>query len=264
MELISSKRQEIMHTLASLEKEEQQIHSALSTRKWPEGTIRFQKNGGSYKWYQVMGRERIYLPKKSRETASLLARKTAMLARLHAIQREKDACLAFLKKFEAAPTRLEHVSESPEFLKLTGQSLPESARKWALADYTRNTNHPEALRFKTSSGRCVRSKSEAMIAMSLEKFGIPYRYECALEIESGTIYPDFTIRRPVDDKICLWEHFGMMDRSGYAANALEKIPHYMRLGFFPDDNLLLTFETAEHPLDTFVIERMIRQMLLDE
>ena len=58
----------------------------------------------------------------------------------------------------------------------------------------------------------VRSKSEAFIASSLSDKGIPFRYECAAKIAGTVIYPDFTIRHPLSGKLCLWEHFGLIDR----------------------------------------------------
>ena len=58
----------------------------------------------------------------------------------------------------------------------------------------------------------MRSKSEAMIAMSLYVQKIPYRYECELKLGSITLFPDFTIRHPETGEIFYWEHFGMMDK----------------------------------------------------
>ena len=46
----------------------------------------------------------------------------------------------------------------------------------------------------------MRSKSEAMIAMSLYVQKIPYRYECELKLGSITLFPDFTIRHLKPEK----------------------------------------------------------------
>lgn len=40
----------------------------------------------------------------------------------------------------------------------------------------------------------VRSKSEVIIADILNQEGIPYRYECPLQLKGwGKVYPDFTV-----------------------------------------------------------------------
>lgn len=47
--------------------------------------------------------------------------------------------------------------------------------------------------FLTMNGEYVRSKTEKIIADLLYHLGIPYVYECPLQLSDGKVYPDFTI-----------------------------------------------------------------------
>ena len=102
--------------------------------------------------------------------------------------------------------------------------------------------HEEELIYLTNSGIRVRSKSERTIAEALDQKGIPYRYEAALALGGAKRYPDFTINRPSDGKMFLWEHFGLMNDDGYRQKAVEKLALYAKYGFSPFDSLICTYE----------------------
>ena len=63
------------------------------------------------------------------------------------------------------------------------------------------------------------------------------------------LYPDFTIMNPINGEIYIWEHFGLMEDEKYRKNAEQKLELYMRAGYYPMVNLIITTETADHPLD---------------
>ena len=105
-----------------------------------------------------------------------------------------------------------------------------------------NVRHPEGLIYLTNSGIRVRSKSERTIADTLNQKGIIYRYEAELALGGVSINPDFTIFRPFDGKMILWEHLGLMDDDGYRHKTVEKLALYARYGFFPLGNLICTYE----------------------
>jgi len=66
----------------------------------------------------------------------------------------------------------------------------------------------------TAKGERVRSKSEIIIADSLMRAGVPYRYEFPIILNGyGKIYPDFTVLNVGLRKELYWEHLGMMDDS---------------------------------------------------
>ena len=116
--------------------------------------------------------------------------------------------------------------------------------------------------FYTTNGERVRSKSEIIIADLLTKEGIPYRYECPIYlIGIGRIYPDFTVLNIRNRKEFLWEHFGMMDDPVYAENAIHKIRLYEQNGFFPGENLILTYESKKTPINQKILMNLIDKYL---
>lgn len=90
--------------------------------------------------------------------------------------------------------------------------------------------------FYTKRGERVRSKSEILIANTLNDNNIPYRYECPVEVDIGKkLYPDFMVLNRKQRKEFYWEHLGI--------------------------NLFVTYETSAMPLGTGEIERLISLFL---
>jgi len=123
-----------------------------------------------------------------------------------------------------------------------------------------DVGHPDRLVYLTDSGLLVRSKSERTIANLLDRFDVSYRYETALALGGKVRYPDFTVFRPFDGKMFLWEHFGLMDHEDYRKSVSEKLALYAQCGFFPFDNLICTYEYDLH--DPSRIETLIKTFLL--
>ena len=112
----------------------------------------------------------------------------------------------------------------------------------------------------TRNGERVRSKSEMIIADRLSANGIPYKYECPLKIKNGVIHPDFTILKISERKIQYLEHCGKMDDPKYTENSVVKrVNDYSRAGIVLGDNLFLTFESSETPLDVRVLDELINK-----
>lgn len=135
---------------------------------------------------------------------------------------------------------------------------PQEARKWERADYEINENYRENLKVRTKEGLFVRSKSEAFIMNCLYEEHIPHRYECKLDFEDMSFYPDITILHPSSGEIYIWEHLGMLDDMKYFENAMNKLYKYIRNGYIPTRNLILTCETSESPLDIRYVRELIR------
>ena len=130
------------------------------------------------------------------------------------------------------------------------------------SSYQKNPNYPEQLIHKSISGNLVRSKSEAFIDMVLHINKIPFRYECALQLDEITIYPDFTIRHPVTGETYYWEHFGLMDQTSYIQKTFSKLELYASHGIIPSVNLLTTYETKENPLSMDMLEKIVHHYFL--
>lgn len=114
----------------------------------------------------------------------------------------------------------------------------------------------------TEKGECVRSKSEKILADKLYMLGIPYVYEVPLHLQGyGYIKPDFTVLNKRTRRTYYWEHLGMMDDKGYCESAIKKIESLEKNNIFPGKNLILTYETKDHPLNMKIVEKLIKEYL---
>lgn len=109
----------------------------------------------------------------------------------------------------------------------------------------------------TEKGDYVRSKAEVIIANLLFIRGVPYIYERAIVINGHTVYPDFFIMNVRTGEIIIWEHLGMMGDEKYATKNVRKINEYIKAGFIPGKNLIITMESEGCPLDTEVVKTLI-------
>ena len=117
--------------------------------------------------------------------------------------------------------------------------------------------------FCSDNGLRVRSKSELMIANALEKVGIPFRYEYPVKLKSmGNVRPDFMCLNIRTRKEYIWEHFGRMDDMGYVNRNVPKINDYAKSGYYSGENMIMTFETSQHPLSSGTIKSVIEKYLI--
>ena len=207
------------------------------------------------------------MPKSQRHLAEQLALKKYFSSVLEDLFHEKKAIQLYLDYLESHPNQSELLlSDSAPYKDLLSNSLlplSEELLNWSRAPYKTNPAYPEKLKFKTVSGHIVRSKSESIIAMLLFQNRIPFRYECILQLNQKTLYPDFTIRHPKTGKIYYWEHFGMIDKPEYRNNMLSTLNTYISHEIYPSVQLLTTFETKEHPLDLFEVDNIINRYFLE-
>jgi hypothetical protein len=115
----------------------------------------------------------------------------------------------------------------------------------------------------TTNGERVRSKSEVLIADTLKRFGIPYRYEYPLRLKSGiTVHPDFLCLNIRTHQEFYWEHFGLMDEPDYLERTLAKIKDYAESDILPGKNFLFTMESVVCHLSTIQVENLINEFLI--
>lgn len=154
---------------------ETQIHDLKEQIiKLPPGTLICSHNGKHYKWYQCIDHLKTYL--------SLL---------LEDLSHEKRALQFYLDHHSESP-KTELLLKHPEYKALLSPNfrlLSEELSDWMDTPYERNPHHPEHLLHKSSSGNLVRSKSESIIDMLLYINKIPFRYECALQLDEITLFP---------------------------------------------------------------------------
>lgn len=235
-------------------------------KSFPHGKLISARNGTRYKWYLRNEKNLIYLPKKERKLAEQLAAKKYLSCLLNDLIHEKKAIDFYLRHHNSSPAQSQKLlSETSEYQALLSpyfKPLIQELIDWVNAPYDTNPKFPEQLIHKTVSGNLVRSKSEALIDMMLYTNKIPFRYECALQLGSITLYPDFTIRHPHTGEIYYWEHFGRMDNSSYCQNAYSKLQLYSSHGIIPSIQLITTYETQTHPLSSEQIEQLIHYYFL--
>ncbi len=123
--------------------------------------------------------------------------------------------------------------------------------------------YEEAPYIKTNRGECVRSKSEKILADYFYIKGIPYQFEPMFKQLSGKIvYPDFALLNLRKRKTYYWEHLGKVDEKDYASRNFEKLMDYEESGLIIGQNLIVTMETRERPLDIKLVEKKVHQFLL--
>jgi len=124
-----------------------------------------------------------------------------------------------------------------------------------------NPFKPECKIHRTPSGILMRSKSEVLIGTLLETKNIPYKYEAALWLESGYVYPDFIIMRPSDCKIIIWEHLGLIHKPDYRYKNNQKLLKYLNNGYCMGDNLIITYDN-NGSIDMSMLEKIISAYIL--
>ena len=231
----------------------------------PKENLRCARNKNSYKWYSYSDNSRKYIYKKDRTYAEKLALKKYYLLALEDCTQELKAINACLKHFpdhKKSDLLIQQESEYKNLLSNHFKPINPDFEKWASEPYDTNNSHPESLKFKTAGGYFVRSKSELIIDNLLSINKLPFRYECALNLNSIVLYPDFTIKHPKTGILFYWEHFGLIDNPSYANSATSKLHSYISNGIYPNINLITTYETKENPLDTNMIEKIIKYYFL--
>ena len=224
-------------------------------------TINGKKYHSYYKEFLLDNEKtRLYIPKERLDDAKILAQKTYKSRLLKDKQNELKCINYFLDH------RIDdHFSEllyppSPYSALLSDNDCDPVL--WEQEPYNKSKDHPEHLIVKAPKGDLVRSKSEALIAQSLFSKRIPYRYENIHEIYGYPIATDFTIMHPRTREIILWEHFGLSDKHDYQRTIEFKLDKYLKAGYLPGHDLILTFESTPHPLSFIEVEEIIKKYFL--
>lgn len=255
--------QEIKKRVRHIEGELKQIEEM--EKNWPVGELICTRNSGRYKWYLKNRKQSIYLPKRERKLAQELAQKKYHQLRRTDLKRELSACQKYIHMAETNENLSEKIMKHAEYERLLGgqyEQISKELEGWMKEKFEKNTGYPENLIVKGTQGKMLRSKSEAIIDKMLYSAGIPFRYEDKLVFENMVLYPDFTIRHPLTGEFFYWEHFGLMDDYDYVNRACQKIKIYCDNGIIPSVNLILTYETKDHPLPIDQVEMLIKEYFM--
>ena len=265
-----------------------------SYEKTPQGRIRISQNGGHPEYYLVTERGSLrgkYLPHSQQALARQLAQKDYDACLIKLLQKEISALQNYLKQTgngRAIPELYDSLCPARRSL-ITPATLPDKqyATQWQKISWTGRPFSPDTPPLYTARGERVRSKSEVIIADTLYRHGVPYRYEFPLTLRrsdttishndfdklnhrgsvsgaqsSVILHPDFLCLNTRTRQEFFWEHFGLMDDLEYSKNAAGKLRLYTENGILPGRNLIITMETQSEPLSSRTIEQIITSFLL--
>lgn len=262
-----------------MQEEQQKLTDLIEDAKavlarMPEGSVRVAKHKAGAQFYyrkDKLDRNGKYIPASERGQAEELVQKGYLLKLLRAAESQSKAIEKFLRGYneDALPDVFDKESAvrkaclRPETFQPIVLSDEENEKCWLAYTYQKKGFREDAAELYTQKKERVRSKSEAIIADTLDRYGIPYRYECPLRLNGETIHPDFTILRNWDRRELYWEHLGMMDDTEYRNEAFRRIRAYEKAGIYPGRDLILTVETGKLPMNAVVAEQMIREYILE-
>lgn len=236
--------------------------------KAPEGYLRICKHGKHTQYYYRKDPKDfsgVYIKAKDKKLAQKLAQKDYDEKIVRSAEKEIKAIQRFLSAMPIINAEGIYQSLHKERQSLVHpimETEEEFIAGWEAMEYQGKDFDMFTPKLYTAKGERVRSKSEVIIADSLSRAGVPYRYECPIYVEGwGTVHPDFTVLNAKERKEIYWEHLGLMDDLGYVEKALDKITIYAQNDILPGKNLILTYETAQTPLNQRMVQKMIEQYI---
>lgn len=235
-------------------------------------SLKVLKNHNSYQYYiRRSGKDGngIYISKENKDLAILLANREYLIKVLKEIESEIKCLGKFTKKWKDKSLCSVYEKFS------TGKRLlitpliftnEQYAENWKKQDYPKKPFTESAVEFYTSTGIRVRSKSEIILAETLTRLEIPFRYEFPVKMKTKNdvqivFHPDFYCLNVRTREEVIWEHFGMMDNPEYVENVVEKIDIYHENDYFEGENLIFTMENKQCPLTTKKIEQLVNKYL---
>lgn len=255
--------------------------SRLLEANAPKGGLGISSHQGGYQYYHVTGKSSAkgqYISHEKIHVAKALAKRDFARKALPLVQQNLESLLRVSRKY--APDALEKLWASLHPARRALMDPPvlsdvEYLERWNGVEYTGRSFEADATVLMTARGERVRSKSEVIIADTLYRLGVPYRYEfpyhfrrrgdAAMAPEtcrSVLIFPDFTCLNVRTRREIVWEHFGLVDNKEYSQNVVDKLELYHENGFFEGENLLFTFETSVKPLSSMEVVRLAEHFLL--
>ena len=203
---------------------------------------------------------------KQPELMQQLIRQRFLNAQLDQLLKEQSAIDCVLKHLNDFDFNAELSKIAQEFPLLSKKFILDSivdkdGEAWANADYEHFNYKLEERKQITSRGLRVRSKSEVLIAEKIYNYNLAMRYEEVMHFGDIDIAPDFTIRRE-DGKIFIWEHEGLTNSKSYIEWQAKKSQLYASRGFYPWDNLIITYDNAAGIIDLREIDFIIQTKLL--
>lgn len=210
-------------------------------------------------------RKERYVNNKLLAEAQVIAQKMIARKKLEDIIPKINAIENLLSVLKQESVSEAYLQKHPWLSQLLPQRRSNSDKMsaWKNEPYDRNMSHPEKIIYPTVIPNLfTRSKSESMIVSRLEFFGVPYHYDENQYIDGVRLAMDFICINVNTGKKWYWDHRGMLDDKSYIEKTLYCEGHYLNAGIISGINLIVTSETASHPLDVQDVDQMIQDYLL--
>ena len=265
-----------MNCRNNIEKMLNKIEKSISKLKMtlknaPKGHIVCKFARGTTRLYQISDNSSPqYLGKDKIETIRSLAQKRYDEVLLEALRDEEDILsdtFIALSKSKKRKALENFPDELKPYVTLSPMTNEGYIQEWSNSySYTLPERYKYKEPYQTLKGEITKSKSEVIIADRLHLAGIPYHYEEDLELNKGATFrkPDFTILHPYTLELYYWEHFGLMDQEDYRNKAKAKIELYAANGIIQEKNFITTFETNLSPLNTWYVDKLIKEYFKKE
>ncbi|MBQ7248172.1 MAG: hypothetical protein IJS22_08815 [Lachnospiraceae bacterium] len=228
----------------------------------PEGTLRVTSSRGRDAFYlfSCNSPNGKYITKDQMDLAGRIAQREYVEKLVASSEEEKRAIARYLNRH--CPSIEEVFISLPpgrqRIVKPVERTDADFIRDWLSESHTDPDFYPGKRIFQTNRGELVRSKSEVLIADALDRAGIPYVYEKTRYLKGfGITHSDFSILNIRKRQEIVWEHNGMMGDPDYAESTVKKNAAYIKNGYVLGDNLIYTFESANVPLDPWIINKTI-------
>ena len=268
-----------------LENRLKNLKTALSQLKklqvsQPQGHLRIAQKGNISQYYLYDNPKDFkghFLSRSQDKLAEELAQKDYNIKAIKELEKEIAALENYLHKTSSGRVLKELYEKlCPARQKLiTPLTLTDEqyAAQWLDITWQGRPFSEDSPQYTSAKGERVRSKSELIIADTLYRHHIPYRYEFPLKLQKATssssgkssttitIHPDFLCLNLRTRQTYYWEHFGLMDDPIYAANAAGKLRIYTENNIIPGRELILTMETQDQHLSTQTLENIIEACL---
>lgn len=252
----------------------------------PEGNLRISQSHGNAQYYHRKrpdDKRGLYIDSKHYELAQGLAQKDYNKRMVASLKKEIKILQGALRQLEKL-TELNGTTETVlnsltplrrALIRPVTLSDSQYAAAWLSPKYKGKPFQPDSQKMYTSNGERVRSKSEVLIADTLKRLGVPYRYEFPLTLKTGgrdqtdistrskkiTVHPDFLCLNLRTRQEFIWEHFGRMGDPDYSKKTAKKLRTYSENNIHPGKNLIITVEALGLPLSSKYIEEIIQTYL---
>jgi len=233
----------------------------------PKGTIRVTASRGKAQYFfrKEGDTKSEYLHEKDKELAYKLVQREYDRDALRKLDKMKRDINRFLRNYNSKEIE-EFYANLCEGRKAVVKPLELTdamyVEKWLEEHLGEKNPYPETGKYETMQGEYVRSKSEKIIADTLYKMKVPYHYEAQLSLGiNHLVYPDFTCLNVRKRKTIYWEHLGLLNMDAYVSKNHEKLALYEQNGILLGDTLMVSFETADCPLNIAVLRKKIEAIL---